>query len=360
MKMYRAKNTVLIINEGLSDNFGDQIIKESMLHLVNAAGLRPKFQDLTRHKASYTHQYEIEVSAFKRRRQFGFLKPIRSIVWKLLWVAKNLQRITSTAIYKYDSVVIGGGQLLLSNGIFPLALLVWVSLLRIRNHGKIVLFSVGMQGEYGKVQKMILSYVLGHTSQIFVRDELSKNILKDHFESPSTLTFDSAFIYGQVHIPRRLDKKFTHLMGIVDYRIYCHYADKVPLTRDQYYETWLQLLGGGADLRSVALIYATPEDRAECLQFIDYVKETHSVNVELLENTTYRQFLDNLELGGTIVSGRMHSLILSLVLRKHIIPYPISEKIQSFLERLGDSYDVSTIEKQVLNDFNNMISEVIR
>jgi polysaccharide pyruvyl transferase WcaK-like protein len=356
--MFRAKNTVLLINEGLSDNFGDQIIKESMLHLIHKLGFQSKFQDLTRNKTEYLHQYNIDAIVDVGPEKVDFFKAHKAVIWKLLWVVKNCKRVASTALYKYDAAVIGGGQLLLSNGIFPLALLVWVSLLRIRNSNKIVLFSVGMQGEYGKVQKMVLSYVFRHTHRIYVRDEVSQDILMNLFKTPSTLTIDSAFIYGQVHVPKQLVKQYTHLLGIVDYRVYLQYVNNTPLRQHEYYETWIASLGSDADIRSIALIYATPEDRAECLLFLAYVKENHHVDIELLENKTNRQFLHNLQLGETVVSGRMHSLILALVLRKNIIAYPISEKIRSFLQVLGDDYDVDRMEEQVLSDFTNMISEV--
>ena len=150
--MYRSRNTILLINEGLSDNFGDQIIKESMSCLIKRLGFKVQFQDLTRNKNKYRHQYDIEMGENKRT----FLMPLKSMIWKMLWVAKNLKRITFTSMRKYDAVVIGGGQLLLSNGIFPLALLLWVALLKFRNNKNIVLFSVGMQGEYTGIQRWVL------------------------------------------------------------------------------------------------------------------------------------------------------------------------------------------------------------
>ena len=56
------KNTILLINEGLSDNFGDQAIKESMSFLIKKTGFNVIFQDLTRNKNKYRHQYDKEKS----------------------------------------------------------------------------------------------------------------------------------------------------------------------------------------------------------------------------------------------------------------------------------------------------------
>jgi len=80
--MFRAKNTVLLINEGLSDNFGDQIIKESMLHLIHKLGFQSKFQDLTRNKTEYLHQYDIDAIVDVGPGKGDFFKPLKAVIWK--------------------------------------------------------------------------------------------------------------------------------------------------------------------------------------------------------------------------------------------------------------------------------------
>jgi polysaccharide pyruvyl transferase WcaK-like protein len=353
--MYRSKNTILLINEGLSDNFGDQIIKESMTYLIKRLGFEVKFEDLTRYRQTHSHNYDTEVIQKKE----SWISPVKAIVWKILWVVRNVKRITFASAHKYDGIVIGGGQLLLSNGIFPLALLVWVTLLRVRNKRNIVLFSVGMQGQYGTIPKMVFSYIFRHIDSIYVRDEVSKEILTSVFNRKSLLTYDSAFVYDRVYTASDTVKKYTHLLGIVDYRVYCQYAYDQPLSQIKYFESWIARLGDGVDLSKVALIYATPEDRWESLKFKHYVSKYLQSEVEILENSTHYEFLDNLGLGEVVVSGRMHSLILSLVLRKSILAYPISEKISSFMDVIENEGDIDTIQKALLSDFDKIISEIL-
>ena len=358
--MSRLKNKVLLINEGLSDNFGDQVIKESMSYLINRIGCETEFQDLTRHKASYHHRYDVDVDVDVDGRAVTatWLLLLKGFLWKLLWVAKNTKRIARAALNQYEAIVIGGGQLLLSNGIFPLALFVWVSLLKIRNKKNIVLFSVGLQGSYGKFQRIIFSYIFENVSCIYVRDELSKEILQRVFNKHSIVTYDSAFIYNNVYQVKKTPPKYHYLIGIVDYRVYCLYENSRPLTRHEYFETWVAHIGESADFSKTALIYATVEDRSECLNFKNFIKKYYHVDLDILENVNHYQFLDNLALGDTIVSGRMHSLILGLVSHKRILPYVISEKIEFFLETLERESDLESIQAIVYSDFEKMISQV--
>jgi polysaccharide pyruvyl transferase WcaK-like protein len=352
------KNTILLINEGLSDNFGDQAIKESMSFLIKKTGFNVIFQDLTRNKNKYRHQYDIEIDKNKRT----FLMPLKSMAWKMLWVVKNLKRITFTSMRKYDAVVIGGGQLLLSNGIFPLALLLWVALLKFRNNKNIVLFSVGMQGEYTGIQRWVFSYILKNIEYVYVRDALSKEILEKVFSKKSELTYDSAFIYDSVYKIRQTKEVYKYLIGIVDYEIYCQYDAKInntKLSRYDYFKTWVAHANKGNDLDKVALIYATAEDRRECIKFKDYIKEYYNTDIDILENANQKEFLKNLELGEIIVSGRMHSLILSLVLRKKILPYIISEKIQAFLRVVEKNFDIQKAQQTLFDDFDYLMSKTL-
>ncbi|MDA9999098.1 polysaccharide pyruvyl transferase family protein [bacterium] len=365
--MSRVENRILLINEGLSDNFGDQVIKESMSYLINRNGCEIEFQDLTRHKALYHNRYcdidididvDVDVDGDGLAVEAAWVLRLKGFLWKLLWIAKNTKRIVRAAFNQYDAVVIGGGQLLLSNGIFPLALFVWVSLLKVRNKKNIALFSVGLQGSYGKFERIIFSYVLDNVSCIYVRDDLSKETLQRVFNKHSIVTYDSAFVYNNVYQVKKTASKYLHLIGVVDYRVYCLYANSRPLSRHDYFKTWVALIGEGVDFSKTALIYATVEDRSECLNFKNFLKDYYDVDIDVLENVNHYQFLDNLALGDTVVSGRMHSLILALVSHKRILPYVISEKIEFFLETLERESDLERIQTMVYSDFEKMISQV--
>jgi polysaccharide pyruvyl transferase WcaK-like protein len=219
-----------------------------------------------------------------------------------------------------------------------------------------------MQGEYTGIQRWAFSYILKNIEHVYVRDALSKEILEKVFSKKSELTYDSAFIYDSVYKIRQTKEVYKYLIGVVDYEIYCQYDVKInntKLSRYDYFKTLVAHSNKGDDLDKVALIYATAEDRRECIKFKDYIKAHYNTDIDILENTTQKEFLKNLELGEIIVSGRMHSLILSLVLRKKILPYIISEKIQAFLRVIEKNFDIQKAQQTLFYDFDCLMSKTL-
>lgn len=352
--MNNSQKRILLINEGYSDNFGDQIIKDSLIYLINKIGFNACFEDLTRHRLINNYDYSEEIVIKKTT----FLTPIKSIVWKILWLMKNLKRLINISSYKYDAVVVGGGQLLLSNGIFPFALFIWVNALSLRNNKNIILFSVGTQGSYSKFQKFLLSRTLKKIEHIYVRDKISKDILAKEFNKDSIITYDTAFIFDSIYEVTKNDDRYKYLIGVVDFRVYTKYKNGISLSQNEYFDSWISYLDDVNDLYKSALIYATPEDRLECLKLKEYIKEKFQIEIDILENSNYSVFLDNLSQGSMIISGRMHSLILSKVLRKQIKGYPISEKVSSFLDIINGEDDLQTIQETLIDDFKSAITRV--
>ena len=139
--------SLLIINEGFSDNIGDQAIKESMEFLVkNELNCKYFFEDLTRRKKINSKFNNSNYS----KKTYNNKQPnlFKTWVYRFLWLTKNFYRLKN-ASRKNDYAVIGGGQLLLANNIFPFEIFIWTLFL---NFYKVrySFFSVGTQGNFSK------------------------------------------------------------------------------------------------------------------------------------------------------------------------------------------------------------------
>ena len=100
---------MIIINEGFSNNYGDQLINKSICYLLNRKiDVTYTFQDLNRNIIDGDYSTKrINV------KQPTVIFPIRLLFYRFLWLLKNLKRIIKTSI-KNDFGVIGGGQLFLN------------------------------------------------------------------------------------------------------------------------------------------------------------------------------------------------------------------------------------------------------
>lgn len=350
--MTSPPNNILLINEGLSDNFGDQAIKASMEQLIADCGYNCSFQDLTREKTRYSYHYDIKAVVKEK----NFITPFKSFLFKCIWLSKNIKRVYLASRKDYQAVIIGGGQLLLPNGIFPLALFFWVFFLKRKNKNKIFMFSIGTQGKYSKIQKYLISLTLKNIKTIYVRDARSHKILADIFNKESLLTYDSAFSY-RPEVELSSENYYDLQIGIVDYNVYLLYSDvNLPiLSREEYYEEWLKADNIGTDHRKISLIYSTVEDRHESLQFQEYLSQRLNLKVDLLENNSSDEFIYNLSKAKKVFSGRMHTLILSLVLKKQVKLYPISEKLEQLVPIINEKYSMSDIQSSILLDFKGLL-----
>ena len=197
--------SILIINEGNSDNIGDQAINESLKFLVvNELNLKYNFEDLSRHKKN--NYLRVDLNSFdkdvKILKKPNFLK---TWIYRLLWIKKNLGRILN-ACKNNDYSIIGGGQLLLANNIFPFEVFIWTFFLKIYKI-KYSFFSVGTQGNFSKMDLFFLNYSLKNADKIFLRDTLSVNLIKTHFNTESELVYDVAFIYDEILSKNNIPKK---------------------------------------------------------------------------------------------------------------------------------------------------------
>jgi len=137
-----SKKRVLVINEGYSDNLGDQAINDSLQYLLKNSGIKNiDFQDFTKNIDSPINISVADKQGIQKSFAVSILKTIISS--KIRWIIKNLNRIIKISKKDYDLVLIGGGQLILSNATFSIAMFLWVFCLNFFGNKNIVLFAVG-------------------------------------------------------------------------------------------------------------------------------------------------------------------------------------------------------------------------
>lgn len=351
------KKKILLVNEGYSDNLGDQAIKDSLIFLLGKEeNNRIMFSDFTK---NLNFALEIDGEKGDSSNTGGFLKNIVRLLFpvKLRWLLANFLRINKVAKQDFDLVIIGGGQLILSNDTFSVAMLLWTFLLRFYSNKRIVLFGVGVGDSFSFIDKNIYKYVLNNVDNIFVRDDRSKNTLKTFFKVHSKFIYDVAFAYSFTGI-RNVNplKGGKVLLGVVSIKVY-HQYNKKNLSLGDYYETWIQLLNKkNIRLEQVSLFYTTKDDKRESKSFQKYVEKKYKFQIPLLETNTLKKLTFEINKSQKIVSGRMHALILAISYEKQIATYVISGKLEEFKRMFEeDTVDIKLINSQI----NQTISSII-
>jgi len=345
---------VLVLNEGYSDNFGDQAIKKSIEYLLINNNIRNiTFADFTKDlhsKIQYRNLHTAKKSLLKKIL-------VLIIPKRLIWLLKNVYRIETIASKKYDLVIIGGGQLLLSNQSFPLALLTWVKYLKSRNNHNIVLFSVGAGIKFSLIDKKFLELAINKINKIYVRDCKSQQIVKNIFDKNSLFVDDVAFLYSKIssYEQKKGGNDNLTLLGIVSFNVYKRYNQK-KITKEEYFQTWLDILDKkNISIDNIKLFYTTINDRVECFNFKKYIKSTFNKDILICNVNSLEDLIDIIKSSNLVISGRMHALILALSYHKQIYTYLISDKLIEFNRLYGNKIKLNEIQDNIEMQFRGIL-----
>ncbi len=344
------KNSILIINEGNSDNLGDKAIKKSASEFYTAHNTELYFAD-------YTKKSEINITENKNKNKNKklsyFLKLF--IPYKLRWLLLNYSRIKKTVARKYDLVSIGGGQLILSNETFAIALFTWVWFLHFTGSKNIILLSIGVGDKFSFLDKILFKLALSKVKHVYARDSKSISNLKSIFKINGIQTFDIAFFHAK--------KNNTSignyiLLGITDYNVYIKYNPII--THHEYYDSWIEIINKLQKNNCIKLFYTTQSDLDECIKFKEYCISQYNLTFDIIKTRNLEELNIALSNATTVISGRMHALILAYNLNRNIIAYPISNKLITFneeiiSEKLDNNFIQNRLESMRHTIFNQYI-----
>ncbi|MCT4643191.1 MAG: polysaccharide pyruvyl transferase family protein [Bacteriovoracaceae bacterium] len=317
---------VLVVNESISDNLGDQLIHSSIMRELERISNIIQISTCGYSKGGRTYP-EINVFPSKKKQKIpSLLKKI--VPSKIKWVLKNFFRVLKKGKQKYDLVLIGGGQLILSNSSFAISMYFWTFILKLFGNKKIVLLSVGCGDRFSTLDKVLFQKALSRVDFIYVRDEMSQRQLKKFFNQDSKLVVDMAYLYEVEK--KNLDDNDCIALGITDFEVYKRY-NSIELTKEEYYESWLDLVhSSGVSINDVRLFYTTSRDREETISFSRYVSENYSLSLKIVETCTLDKLLEFIGQTKVVFSGRMHGLIAGVISNCKVVTYPISSKLREF------------------------------
>jgi len=346
------KDSILIVNRGYCSNLGDQAINHAMSNFITSRyDYALHFSDLTSKSSS-----PLEISKEKNKNYFfmAIREKLKKILpLKLIWLLRNFNRVRMATKNSSGPVVIGGGQLILSNSTFGIACALWVFLSKYYSR-KVVFCSVGAGTTFSKIDLILYKYALQKCDGVCVRDNKSKILLKSYFDIDAHCSGD--IVFTEPCSEKYIDKNDRVLLGIPDLSVYNTYNESV--LREEYYEIWCCYLDGRKiKLASIDLFYTTQEDFYESLLFQGYIEKKYGVKLSIVEESS----LDSLKLlmckYSKAISGRMHGAILALNSDCLVHAFPISKKLSVFNEVISDeSFELVSYKNDVVSKTEQFFS----
>lgn len=340
---------VLVINEGYSDNFGDQAIKKSIIELLKNENFDCDFIYLSDPRLTSIPIVNYQNFDQNKYKPKSFYEKIKTYLLFFYWYKINKKFIISVLKKEnYQKVVIGGGQLIISSGSFSLSsfsiALFWITHL-VKKHSKAQIFMVGVgtSKTFNFIEKWLYKRIFKNIEKITVRDPFSKNLLYNLFNVDSLLMPDVAF-YNPSYNIGIIHKKNIALLGITNFNeVFKRYNKTAKVSKNEYFELIEEVfLRYNEKYGVIKLFYTTKQDAEECFNFKKFMK-LRGKDIMICNLFTLKDLENELESASIVYSGRMHALILAKKLNCEIEVFEISQKLKTFKEEYYDS-KVSMIE----------------
>ncbi|MEI3800145.1 MULTISPECIES: polysaccharide pyruvyl transferase family protein [unclassified Chitinophaga] len=354
----------LIINEGFSNNLGDQAIRESMTSLLRDSDFSTDFAYFTNPGMNSMPAYnylEAGTGAIAPP-ALSFAKKAKLKLAGLYWIGINYKHIRAKLRKgNYDIVVIGGGQLIESSGKdypsrFAIAMYWWTLLVKKFTRAKIYIIGVGVGTTFNAKEQSLFSKALSKADLIWVRDSYSKASLFEKFGHKAVLTPDIAFYSGK----NRIEEENTNrkaLVGITSFNEVFAKYNQPGKTNADYYEEWFAVVKGYLDAGlSVELFYTTITDAAETIAFRNYIKLNYHLELPVAKLSSVNDLKQLYQSASDVYSGRMHALILAMKHQCTVKAYLISQKLKSFhQEYILPGNQPTEYSRKIRGTFNDLM-----
>ncbi|WP_156294027.1 polysaccharide pyruvyl transferase family protein [Serratia oryzae] len=336
---------VLVFCEADGKNLGDAAIFQGLESLLHGNDLTKMMLGLPI-KSSVLHTS----GTTKGRSVFAFLKRYTlfytTVTLLRLLAVKSLNlKSTIRNIKKNDIVIVGGGSLLINNNyVFPLSLSLITLLCKIYKK-KYIILGCSTRPIDSSIAKSCIKYHVSNAAHIYMRDNLSINILKDYFNIREVSFIPDLALFNSIDIHNRDGnnikegrKVAINIMGRTTHGAFSK-KNNIQKYKSAISETISFLV---SKQYSVSL-FTTGEDGDEELM-LELAKAT-GLN-SLHPKSTYALF-DFIDGNDVIVSTRLHAGIISIARCKGVVPIIWDSKVKGFFESIqydGQSIDLTDID----------------
>ncbi len=359
---------ILLVNQGHSSNLGDKLINEVMTNILceNNEVLHAPFIPTEKDSEIGCN----DISSFNIKSTNIFIDSFKKFIKKSkLITAIGLDYKYQKAIYniikdkKIDAVVIGGGELLATFIPFNSALYSWIKIIR-KNYKDIPIIIYGVSGTKPKNKffDKRLNYILTSCDFINVRDHATESFINNSYKIRTNYSPDCVFSYRELNKDSIIKNK-ENILSIMIYDYDSLHGKLSFSNKIEYFNYWYDLLENNIQYKDIVLLaYTTEEDRICSKEFLNFILNNKNIKYEvrLAEYNDVYGLIDVVKKSRSIITGRMHAMILAKQYETDIIPFIFKEKIETFCnEYLDVNFDYPSI-CNINNSSFKLLNSVIK
>lgn len=359
-----ADKEILIINQGyIRGNLGDQAIRVSLNrffrekeYLVDYAFLTdPNDNRPPLPEQGYINNLQ-KKKGESTKNASKFIIFLSIIKWILLNIVSIIKKVSKK---KYDYVIIGGGQLInSSNSFYPhhfsYSMYLWGLVSKLLNR-KVIFLGVGSNRKFNTIEKSLYKWALRKADIIFVRDTFSEQAILTNFDVKVTVMPDIAFYdYDKISDTK---KRNILAVNIYSYKEYNQNYNQNKENISAYYHKWIRLIREHPTDGDIHLFSTTPTDFHENISFLNFVNENKLFLDKIFimnDVSDLHGLYDLYENSSTVISARMHAILIGIKKGAKPVVFEISDKLSTF----KNEYISSGIKPEVnKNNIKNILDK---
>lgn len=324
------KKKILLIIRGIeTDNFGDIAINYTLTKLIK------------------DRNNNVESS--------NYIQLFSNLKLYNLSIVKNLLKMIRIIRKRYDIIIIGGGQLLLSNKKFPFSFLTWILLAKIFSRSRIYLYGVGVSEKFSYTDRLCFKIGLSFVENIYVRDFYSKHNLELNYAKFSNVIPDVVSVIKNIYEPQSFHQYqnytifgITHFKSIARYGYLCN-------NEEEYLNSQAKLLLSKINTNKFILFSNTQSDYLYALKFKNYLKTLHNYDVNVYFPNSLADYVDLVRNSKLVISGRMHALIIAKSYDVDVTPITRNKKLENFVNEYLESWSHDINTKIINKTLDNLL-----
>lgn len=340
---------VLLVNQGHTDNIGDQLISEITGRQLSDFFSISVGQFIPDEPVTRIRLEELKITGEKNKKQSYILEIFRKnyVLSLEALTIKYYKKIIGLIEDKYDAILIGGGELLADYVVFIAALQAWLFYAH-RTNTKVLLY--GVSGlPFAKKKHRFLKHLLRECTLISVRDRDTQchllQYLKKEISYAPDIVFSMNSIYGDL-LDRNCLKK--------DIFVSIYSPEELGISKcAEYYDEWIRLILEKLDdsIDNVLIGYTTQSDYYAAREFYNYIQGNpiiSNINWKLCDYSDWRGYCGIVSKCKYVMTGRMHAMIIALQCGCEVVPYIVKRKIDVFYsEYVEKRYDMFSVNERI-------------
>lgn len=322
---------VLLFNQGNTCNIGDNAINNVIKKVFEKEEIEYDFFDYWIEEKIFGNLY------IKQNRNFLY-----KIILKLIFHFQLLLDLLYTKYLKkniilknYDSIVIGGGELLCGHKGFNTAI---YNISRLAEHERINLYLIGVSGDLRMPQKRLDRYLISlkRFKKIFVRDKYTKNILDSYYKIESSYYPDVVFSYNKVFYNQNTMNKENYLL-FVPICFNDNFTTTLKINNEyELVEYYMNIIHEEFKDYDKLYIATTTSEDISIANKIVLILKNENINFEYIDCKSLDVYLQLVAKTKRIISGRMHAMIIGAIFNNSFRAIPFKEKLINFEKEYSD------------------------